>query len=39
MSYVIALPEAMSAAATNVASIGSVVATANQGVAVPPQRY
>jgi triacylglycerol lipase len=33
VSYVIALPEAMSAAATEVASIGSVVATANQGVA------
>ncbi len=33
MSYVVALPEMMSAAATEVASIGSVVATANQGVA------
>jgi triacylglycerol lipase len=33
VSYVVALPEAMSAAATNVASIGSVVATANQDVA------
>jgi len=33
VSYVLALPEMMSAAATNVASIGSVVATANQGVA------
>ena len=33
MSYVVALPEMMSAAATDVASIGSVVATANQGVA------
>jgi triacylglycerol lipase len=33
VSYVVALPEAMSAAATEVASIGSVVATANQGVA------
>lgn len=33
MSYVLALPEMMSAAATDVASIGSVVATANQGVA------
>lgn len=33
MSYVVALPESMSAAATNVASIGSAVATANQGVA------
>ena len=33
MSYVVALPEVMSAAATEVASIGSVVATANQGVA------
>ena len=33
MSYVVALPEMMSAAATNVASIGSAVATANQGVA------
>jgi triacylglycerol lipase len=33
VSYVLALPEIMSAVATNVASIGSVVATANQGVA------
>lgn len=33
MSYVVALPEVMSAAATDVASIGSAVATANQGVA------
>nr|WP_082973317.1 PE domain-containing protein [Mycobacterium sp. E2327] len=33
MSYVVALPEVMSAAATDVASIGSVVATANRGVA------
>jgi len=33
VSYVVALPEMVSAAATNVASIGSVVATANQGVA------
>lgn len=33
MSYVIALPEAMSAAATNVASIGEAVATAGQGAA------
>ena len=33
MSYVVALPEVMSAAATNVASIGSVVATASQDVA------
>lgn len=33
MSYVVALPEVMSAAATDVASIGSVVATASQGVA------
>ena len=33
MSYLVALPEMMSAAATNVASIGSVVATANQGMA------
>ncbi len=33
MSYVVALPEMMSAAATDVASIGSVVTTANQGVA------
>ncbi len=33
MSYVFALPEVMSAAATDVASIGSVVATANQSVA------
>ncbi len=33
MSYVVALPEVMSAAATDVVSIGSVVATANQGVA------
>jgi triacylglycerol lipase len=33
VSYVLALPETMSAAATNVASIGSVVATANRGVA------
>ena len=33
MSYVVALPEMMSAAATDVASIGSVVATANRGVA------
>ena len=33
MSYVLALPEMMSAAATNVASIGSMVATANQGMA------
>ncbi|MDT5225439.1 MAG: triacylglycerol lipase [Mycobacterium sp.] len=33
MSYVVALPEVMSAAATNVTSIGSVVATANQDVA------
>ena len=33
MSYVVALPEMMSAAATDVASIGSLVATANQGVA------
>ncbi len=34
MSYVLALPEAMSAAAADVASIGSAVATVNQGVAV-----
>ena len=33
MSYVVALPEMMSAAATDVASVGSLVATANQGVA------
>ncbi|CAM3078080.1 lipase [Mycobacterium intermedium] len=33
MSYVYALPEVVSAAATDVASIGSVVATANQGMA------
>jgi triacylglycerol lipase len=33
VSYVVSLPEMMSAAATDVASIGSVVATANQGVA------
>lgn len=33
VSYVVALPEVMSAAATDVASIGSVVATASQGVA------
>ncbi|OBG38135.1 PE domain-containing protein [Mycobacterium sp. E3198] len=33
MSYVLALPEMMSAAATNVASIGSEVTKANQGVA------
>ena len=33
MSYVVALPEVMSAAATEVASIGSVVTKANQGVA------
>jgi len=33
VSYVVALPDMMSAAATDVASIGSVVATANQGVA------
>lgn len=33
MSYVVALPEAMSAAAANVTSIGSAVATANQSVA------
>jgi len=33
VSYVVALPEMMSAAATDVASIGSVVTTANQGVA------
>jgi triacylglycerol lipase len=33
VSYVVALPEMMSAAATDVASIGSVVAAANQGVA------
>ena len=33
MSYVVALPEVMSAAATDVASIGSLVATANQDVA------
>ncbi len=33
MSYVVALPEVMSAAATDVASIGSAVATANQSVA------
>jgi triacylglycerol lipase len=33
VSYLVALPEMMSAAATNVASIGSVVATANQGMA------
>ena len=33
MSYVVALPETMSAAATDVVWIGSVVATANQGVA------
>ena len=33
MSYVVALPEVMSTAATEVASIGSVVAAANQGVA------
>lgn len=33
MSYVLALPEVMSGAATDVASIGSVVATASQGVA------
>lgn len=34
MSYVVALPEAMSAAATNVAAIGEVVTTAGQGAAV-----
>ncbi|QUR66765.1 PE domain-containing protein [Mycobacterium spongiae] len=33
MSYVVALPEMMSAAVTDVASIGSLVATANQGIA------
>jgi triacylglycerol lipase len=33
VSFVLALPEMMSAAATNVASIGSTVATADQGVA------
>lgn len=33
MSYVLALPEVMSAAATDMASIGSVVATANRDVA------
>lgn len=33
MSYLFALPEAMSAAATNVASIGSAVATAGQSAA------
>src|ERR1700730_15624448 len=33
VSFVVALPEMMSAAATEVASIGSAVATANQGVA------
>jgi triacylglycerol lipase len=33
VSYVVALPEMMSAASTEVASIGSAVATANQGVA------
>ncbi|WP_081283134.1 PE domain-containing protein [Mycobacterium asiaticum] len=33
MSYVLALPEVMSTAATDVASIGSAIATANQGVA------
>ena len=38
MSYVVALPEMMSAAATDVASVGSVVATANQGVAAATTR-
>jgi triacylglycerol lipase len=33
VSYVLALPQVMSAAATDVDSIGSVVATANRGVA------
>jgi triacylglycerol lipase len=33
VSYVLAWPETMSAAATNVASIGSLVATADQGAA------
>ncbi|MDP7729637.1 MULTISPECIES: PE domain-containing protein [Mycobacterium] len=33
MSYVVAFPELMSAAATDVSSIGSAVATANRGVA------
>ncbi|OSC43336.1 lipase [Mycobacterium decipiens] len=33
MPYLFALPEVMSAAATDVAAIGSLVATANQGVA------
>lgn len=33
MSYVVAFPELMSAAATEVSSIGSVVATANESVA------
>ncbi len=33
MSYVLALPEMMSTAATDVSAIGSVVAKANQGVA------
>ncbi|ORB87772.1 lipase [Mycobacterium kansasii] len=33
MSYVFAFPELMSGAATDVASIGSMVATANQGMA------
>jgi triacylglycerol lipase len=33
LSYVVAFPEVMSAAATDVASIGSVVETANRGVA------
>lgn len=33
MSYLVALPETLAAAATDAVSIGSVVATANQGVA------
>lgn len=38
MSFVLALPEVMSAAAANVASIGSTVATADQGVATATTR-
>ncbi|MCV7146198.1 PE family protein [Mycobacterium riyadhense] len=33
MSYLVALPEVMSTAATDVASIGAAVASANQGAA------
>jgi len=38
MSFLIAAPEALAAAADDVANIGSVLGTANAAAAAPPQR-